>query len=58
MAPDDGRVVALEHGCGAHSETVVEAPESAWSGMAKEHDGFELLDTVVEPDVVVPVEDA
>jgi predicted alpha/beta-hydrolase family hydrolase len=25
MAPDDGRVVALTHGCGAHSETVVEA---------------------------------
>ena len=53
MAPDDGRVVALTHGCGAHSETVVEPPESAWSGMAKEHDGIEVLDTVVEPEVVV-----
>jgi hypothetical protein len=49
MAPDDGRVVALTHGCGAHSETVVEAPESTWSGMAKEHDGIEVLDSVVEP---------
>jgi hypothetical protein len=58
LAPDDGRVVALSHGCGAHSETVVEPPESAWSGMAKEHDGFEVLDTVVEPDDVVPAEDA
>jgi Protein of unknown function (DUF3027) len=57
MAPDDGRVVALTHGCGAHSETVVEAPESAWSGMAKEHDGIEVLDTVVEPDLVVPADD-
>jgi hypothetical protein len=53
MAPDDGRVVALTHGCGAHSETVVEPPESAWSGMAKEHDGIEVLDSVVEPEVVV-----
>ena len=57
MAPDDGRVVALTHGCGAHSETVVEAPESAWSGMAKEHDGIEVLDTVVEPDLVVVADD-
>jgi hypothetical protein len=57
MAPDDGKVVALTHGCGAHSETVVEPPESAWSGMAKEHDGIEVLDTVVEPVDVVPAED-
>jgi len=56
VAPDDGRVVALTHGCGAHSETVVEPPESAWSGMAKEHDEIEVLDTVVEPDEVVPAE--
>jgi hypothetical protein len=55
MAPDDGRVVALTHGCGAHSETVVEQAESAWSGMAKEHDGIDVLDTVVEPDLVVVV---
>ena len=57
MAPDDGRVVALTHGCGAHSETVVEAAESSWSGMAKEHDGIEVLDTVVEPDLVVVADD-
>ena len=57
MAPDDGRVVALTHGCGAHSETVVEAPESTWSGMAKEHDGIEVLDIVVEPVDAVLVDD-
>ncbi len=57
MAPDDGRVVALTHGCGAHSETVVDAPESTWSGMAKEHDEMEVLDTVVEPDEVVPLDE-
>ncbi|MGK5445554.1 DUF3027 domain-containing protein [Micromonospora sp. URMC 105] len=27
-APDDGRVVSADHGCGAHSEAVVEAAES------------------------------
>lgn len=26
-SPDDGRVVSLDHGCGAHSEVDVEAPE-------------------------------
>ena len=57
MSPDDGRVVALTHGCGAHSETVVEQTESTWSGMAKEHDGIEVLDTVVEPELVVVADD-
>jgi len=59
MAPDDGRVVALTHGCGAHSETVVEQPESSYAGMAVVHeelDEFELVD--VRPDtVVLPVEE-
>ncbi|MBB5111217.1 hypothetical protein FHU28_001056 [Micromonospora echinospora] len=27
-APDDGRVVSADHGCGAHSETMVETPET------------------------------
>jgi len=29
-SPDDGKVVALEHGCGAHSETDVEPRPSEW----------------------------
>lgn len=29
-SPDDGRVVSLDHGCGAHSETDVEQPPSEW----------------------------
>lgn len=45
MAPDDGRVVALAHGCGAHSETLVEAPHAATAGMAVQDDEFELLPT-------------
>ncbi|GAB3947675.1 hypothetical protein GCM10027614_43350 [Micromonospora vulcania] len=28
-APDDGRVVSADHGCGAHSETLIEAAETA-----------------------------
>ncbi|MET8063876.1 DUF3027 domain-containing protein, partial [Micromonospora sp. NPDC005313] len=27
-APDDGRVVSADHGCGAHSEALVETPET------------------------------
>lgn len=26
ISPSDGRVVTMDHGCGAHSETIVEAP--------------------------------
>lgn len=29
-SPDDGKIVALEHGCGAHSETDVETRPSEW----------------------------
>ena len=43
MAPDDGRVVAVTHGCGAHSETVVEVAESTYAGMAVEDDEFEVV---------------
>ena len=44
MAPDDGRVVAVTHGCGAHSETVVEVAESSYAGMAVEDEEFEVVD--------------
>ncbi|MFI1191696.1 DUF3027 domain-containing protein [Micromonospora sp. NPDC020750] len=27
-APDDGRVVSADHGCGAHSETLIETPDT------------------------------
>ena len=49
MAPDDGRVVAVTHGCGAHSETVVETVESTYAGMAVEEDEFEILDGLPSP---------
>lgn len=55
MAPDDGRVVALTHGCGAHSETVVEVAESSYAGMAVEDDEFEVVSTADVPeDATVP----
>ena len=43
MAPDDGRVVAITHGCGAHSETIVHTQESSYAGMAVEDDEFEVV---------------
>jgi len=59
MAPDDGRVVALTHGCGAHSETVVETQESTYSGMAVEDDEFEVVErAMVQDDDVVATSDA
>ena len=41
-APDDGRVVSYDHGCGAHSE-VLAAP-MVTAGMAVEHDEIELVE--------------
>ena len=45
MAPDDGRVVALDHGCGAHSEVAVDSAHAATAGMAVQDDEFELVPT-------------
>lgn len=42
FAPDDGRVVALTHGCGAHSEVAHELTHVAQSGMAVEHEELEV----------------
>jgi len=55
MAPDDGRVVAVTHGCGAHSETVVEVQESSYAGMAVEDDEFDVVDRAR---IVMSVDDA
>ncbi|GAB3169350.1 DUF3027 family protein [Micromonospora palomenae] len=37
-APDDGRVVSADHGCGAHSEALVEAAESPVDEMPTVYD--------------------
>jgi hypothetical protein len=43
-APDDGRVVALLHGCGAHSEQSTASRTAAATGMALEHEELEAFD--------------
>lgn len=40
-APDDGKVVAVDHGCGAHSETVAVVP-SLWDAPVIEHE-YDLM---------------
>lgn len=41
LAPDDGRVVALAHGCGAHSETEVQLQHTT-EGMPAQDEEFDL----------------
>jgi hypothetical protein len=43
-APDDGRVVSLDHGCGAHSEAT--NPEGAYGAASPVIDelGYDLVD--------------
>jgi hypothetical protein len=56
FAPDDGRVVSADHGCGAHSESVLPAAAQANAPVIDEF-GYELVDlpgvsveeTVFEP---------
>ena len=57
VAPDDGRVVALAHGCGAHSETVVDAAHAATSGLVVEDDEFELIPTAEPVSPEQPVDE-
>ena len=45
FSPDDGRVVSLLHGCGAHSETVVELTHASGTSMAVGEDELELIST-------------
>lgn len=47
-SPDDGKVVAFNHGCGAHSETDIIEPSSDWVQSAPVLDETEL--EVLEPD--------
>ncbi len=48
FAPDDGMVVAADHGCGAHSEALIEAPSAPAAGPVVLDDA--LLDLV--PDLL------
>jgi hypothetical protein len=55
FAPDDGKVVSLDHGCGAHSEVVVEAaaPVSG-EGMVVEDEELEMIAAGPSPDDETP----
>ena len=46
MAPADGRVVSLAHGCGAHSETPVELTHVAPGGMAVDEPEYDVEEHV------------
>jgi hypothetical protein len=43
-APDDGRVVSLDHGCGAHSEAVSARPGMGTIPPVIDEVGFDLVD--------------
>jgi hypothetical protein len=55
FASDDGKVVSLDHGCGAHSETAVE-PVAALpgEGMVVEDEELELVPVGPSPDEETP----
>ena len=44
FAPDDGRVVSLDHGCGAHSEAVTAKPGPAAIAPVIDEVGYDLVD--------------
>jgi len=55
-SPDDGRVVSMDHGCGAHSQTDVEQGPSDWpeSEPAFDERRLEMVDVAtVAPEVAV-----
>jgi hypothetical protein len=57
FAPDDGRVVSSDHGCGAHSEAVLTGSAALATGLVIDELGYDLVDlpgvsvedTVFEP---------
>jgi hypothetical protein len=44
FAPDDGRVVSADHGCGAHSEAVLVAAAAAAAGPVIDELAYDLVD--------------
>lgn len=54
FAPDDAKVVSLDHGCGAHSEVVVEVTHGQGPGMVVEDEVLELVSLTPGPDDETP----
>ncbi|WP_225755162.1 DUF3027 domain-containing protein [Actinotalea sp. Marseille-Q4924] len=48
-SPDDGKVVSMDHGCGAHSETDVPDGPSDWPDPPSELEPLELVDLATVP---------
>jgi hypothetical protein len=55
-SPDDGKVVSMDHGCGAHSETDVPPSPSDWPEPPSEAEALELVALAQVPGA--PVEEA
>ncbi|MDG4763470.1 DUF3027 domain-containing protein [Solwaraspora sp. WMMD406] len=53
-APDDGRVVSVDHGCGAHSETLIGAPDTPVDELPTIYDDGEVETVAVGPPPVSP----
>jgi hypothetical protein len=49
FAPDDGRVVSADHGCGAHSEVLVEAPVAEVEELPTVYDDSEVDPVLATP---------
>lgn len=49
-APDDGRVVTVDHGCGAHSEAVVLPPATESAPPIVDELGYDVMPSAAMPD--------
>jgi hypothetical protein len=56
MAPGDGRIVAYDYGCGAHSDAVIEAPDHPSTEHAFDTTGYDDLPLSTLDDEVQAVE--
>jgi hypothetical protein len=54
FAPDDGKVVSLDHGCGAHSEVVVEPSGGQSADLIVGDEVLELVTLAASPDDETP----
>ena len=54
LAPDDGKVVAVDHGCGAHSEAIVAPVSAPPPPPLIDETGYDIVDPATIEDVVEP----
>ncbi len=54
FAPDDGTVVSLDHGCGAHSEVPQQLTHVSGTALVVEHEELEVVSTAPSPDDETP----